>query len=226
IRLGERREKWHDQTTGPAGAMFNALFLASFALSLVLAWQAYQHAMADVGDEGSALTALYNDVGGLPNGDRLRGEIRDYANVVVNQEWPRLAYGGSAEAADLVLRHISEEILTVPTQQESGQATRLETIKVFDALNGARDLRLQDANGGLPSGLLICLVITAAVVPVHGLLVGLPHSLSSVIPLLTEAALLAGAVFVVFLIRRPYQGTLDIGPDQLRLAIARLDTAG
>ncbi|HEX4703241.1 MAG TPA: hypothetical protein VH352_14020, partial [Pseudonocardiaceae bacterium] len=46
IRLGERREKWHDQTTGPAGAMFNALFLASFALSLVLAWQAYQHAMA------------------------------------------------------------------------------------------------------------------------------------------------------------------------------------
>ena len=52
-RLGERRHKWHDQTTAPAGAMFNALFLAAFALSLVISWQAYDHAKDDArkGDE-------------------------------------------------------------------------------------------------------------------------------------------------------------------------------
>jgi hypothetical protein len=226
VQLGENRAKWHDQTTGPAGAMFNALFLATFALSVVLAWQAYQHAKSDVGAEASALTALHQDVGGLPNGALLRREISQYAQIVADQEWPLLPGGGSSDAADAQLVRITDGVLTAPTEQDAGQATQLEAIKQVDALNEARDARLGDAGGGLPSGLLICLVITAVVVLGHGLLVGSPHSLSSTIPLLTEGALMAGAVFIVFVIRRPYHGALDIGPDEIRLAISHINPAG
>jgi hypothetical protein len=219
-RLGERRDKWHDQTTGPAGAMFNALFLAAFALSVVISWQSYQHAKTDAADESSALVALYDDVTGLPGGTQLQGEIHDYADIVVRDEWPLLPLGGSSQAAGDQLRLLSAQILGVPTDKDSVQATRSETLKELDAVSNARDQRLRDTRTTLPSGLLTCLVLAAVVVLGHGILVGLPHTAPSLIPLVAEAAMVTGAVCIVFLVRRPYHGALAIGPDEIRLAIA------
>jgi hypothetical protein len=219
-KLGERRDKWHDQTTGPAGAMFNALFLAAFALSVVISWQSYQHAKTDAADESAALVALYDDASGLPNGTVLQGEIRDYADIVVNDEWSLLPLAGSAEAAGDQLRLLSSQILGVPTDQDSVQATRSETVKELDAVGNARDQRLRDTRTTLPAGLLTCLVLAAVVVLAHGILVGLPHTASSLIPLVAEGAMVTGAVCIVFLVHRPYHGALSIGPDEIRLAIA------
>lgn len=219
--LGERREKWHDQTTGPAGAMFNALFLAAFALSVVISWQNYTHAKSNVEDESSSLVALYDDVGGLPIAGQLRGEIRDYATVVLTQEWPMLQQGTSSEAADQQLRDMSAQLLSLPTDLDSVQAARSETIKELDQVDNAREQRLRDSTTSLPWGLLVCVVVGAVVVLGHGLLVGLPHTLPSLIPLVTEAALIAGAVFIIFAIRQPYHGALDIAPDNIRHALVR-----
>ncbi len=219
-RLGERRHKWHDQTTAPAGAMFNALFLAAFALSLVISWQAYDHAKDDAADESAALVSLYDDVSGLPNGTEVRAEIRQYAEIVLNQEWPLLPTGGSTQAADRQLRLMSEQILSVPTDKDAVQATRQETIKELDAVGDARDRRLRDASTPLPAGLLACLVITATVAIGHGVLTGLPHTASSLIPLVVEGALVAAAVCIIFLIRRPYHGALEVDPADIRLAVA------
>jgi hypothetical protein len=219
-KLGERRDKWHDQTTGPAGAMFNALFLAALALSVVISWQSYQHAKTDAADESAALVALYDDVSGLPGGTALEGEIRAYTDTVVNNEWSLLPLGDSAQAAGDQLRLLSSQILGVPTDTDSVQATRSETIKELDAVSNARDQRLRDARTTLPTGLLTCLVFAAIVVLAHGILVGLPHTASSLIPLVAEGAMVTGAVCIVFLVRRPYHGALNIGPDEIRMAIA------
>src|SRR5882757_287011 len=223
VRLGENRDRWQDQVANSAGAMVNALFLASFALSVVISWQSYDHAKADVAAEAAALTAVYTDVGGLPDAAQLRHEIADYATVVINQEWPLLSTGGSSPAADQDLRQLAGQILV---GQDSTQAIRQEAIKQLDAVSSARDLRIQDANTSLPVGLLISLLITAVAVVVHGLLVGTPHSLSSAITLILEGALIASAVFIVFVIRRPYHGAFDIGPDLIRMALARFTTVG
>jgi hypothetical protein len=223
VRLGENRDRWQDQVANSAGAMVNALFLASFALSVVISWQAYDHAKADVAAEAAALTAVYTDVGGLPDAAQLRQEIADYATVVINQEWPLLATGGSSDAADKDIRQLAGQILV---GQDSTQAIRQEAIKQLDAVSSARDLRIQDANTSLPAGLLVSLLITALAVLVHGLLVGAPHSLSSAITLILEAALIASAVFIVFVIRRPYHGAFDIGPDMIRMALARFTAVG
>lgn len=218
--LGERREKWHDQTTGPAGAMFNALFLAAFALSIVICWQNYTHAQSNVADESAALVNLYDDAGNLPDATQLRVEIRDYASTVLAQEWPMLPQGGSAPAADEQLQAMHTRLLSLPTDQDAVQATRSETLKELDAVDDARAQRLRDSTTSLPWGLQVCLVIGATVVLGHGLLVGLPHTLPSLIPLVTEAAMITTAVFIIFVIRAPYHGALDIHPDAIRHALS------
>jgi len=219
--IGQRRQRWQDQVTNPAGAMFNALFLASFALSVVISWQAYDHARSDVAAEASALSGLYTVVTDLPDSGPLHREIADYATTVINQEWSLLPSGGSSSVADNGLRQLSVQILAIPSTTDAVQAARQEAVKQLDDVRAARDLRLQDANRSVPSGLLVCLVITALAVLTHGLLVGSPHSLSSGITLMLEGALLAAAVFVVFVIDRPYHGAFTIDPDLIRQVSAR-----
>ena len=221
VPIGQSRERWQEQVINPASAMLNALFLASFALSVVIAWQAYDHARADVAAEASALSGLYTAVTDLPDGGQLHREITQYAGIVVSQEWSVLPSGGSSSAAGDVLRQLSDQILAIPTTEDAVQATRVEAIKQLDAVSAARDLRLLDANTALPSGLLVSLVITAVAVLGHGLIVGTPHSLSSGITLMIEGALVAAAVFVVFVIRQPYHGAFDISSDTIRQAMAR-----
>jgi hypothetical protein len=221
VRLGMNRDKWQDQVANSAGAMVNALFLASFALSVVISWQAYDHARADVAAEAAALTAVYTDVGGLPDAAQLRHEIAGYATVVIDREWPLLASGGSSDTAEQDLQQLAGQILAMPGGQDTALAVRQEAIKQLDAVSSARDLRLQDANRTLPAGLLVSLLITAVAVLANGLLIGAPHSLSSAITLILEGALIASAVFIVFVIRSPYHGAFDIGPDLIRMALAR-----
>lgn len=212
LRLGEKRERWHDQATGPAGAMFNALFLASLALSVVFGWQAYDHAKGDVADEAGAVAALYDDLGG----SQLRPEVADYAGLVVHEEW---ASDSASTAADGLLRRLSDQVTRLPTDQAAVVRSDLDVVR------SDRDLRLRDMGTRLPAGLLICLVVTAVVVLGHGLLVGSPHALPSLVPLVVEAALVAGAVCVVFAIRQPFHGALVIGPDAIQGVLARFGTA-
>jgi hypothetical protein len=200
--------------------MFNALFLAAFALSVVISWQAYNNARDDTADEAASLISLYDDASGLPVGDSVRSEVREYADVVLHREWPLLPADRSSPAADDLLRRMSLQILSVPTDEDAVQATRSEAIKELDAVSDARDQRLRDADNSLPVGLLACLVITALVALGHGMLTGLPHTASSLIPLVVEGAMVAAAVCIVFLIRRPYHGALIIEPADIRLAIA------
>ena len=212
LRLGENREKWHDQTTGPAGAMFNALFLASLALSVVLGWQAYDHAKGDVANEASAVASLYDDLGALPAPEqsRLRTEVADYAESVVHEEW-----GSASSAVDRRLGRLSDQVMAL-ADDDQVSVVRSDVAVV----RADRDLRLRDMGTRLPAGLLICLAVAAVVVLGHGLLVGSPHALASLVPLVVEAGLIGGAVCLVFAIRQPFHGALVIGPDDLRAVIA------
>ena len=74
--------------------------------------------------------------------------------------------------------------------------------------------------------LMAAAAAAALAVLANGLLIGAPHSLSSGITLILEGALIASAVFIVFVIRSPYHGAFDIGPDLIRMALARFTTVG
>ncbi|KAA2267123.1 DUF4239 domain-containing protein [Solihabitans fulvus] len=219
-RLGERRERWHDQATGPVGAMLNALFLVSLALSVITAWQAYDHATGHVRDEAAALAGLFASLGDLPGGEQLQGEVRAYTQTVLDLEWPALATRDSERDPDQSLPRIASGVLAIRTTDGSVQAARTRVLKYLDVATEARRSRLHDATTSLPKGLLACLVLTALAALGHVLLMGLPHTAASMIPLLAEAAVIATGVFVVFATRSPYRGVLHIDPEPLRDALA------
>lgn len=218
-KLGEHREHKPEHSGSAASALFNALFLAAFALATVLAITAFQQAQGNAATEGQALSRLYLDVGQLPDGVRLRAEIRDYTNTLINQEWPVLSRSGESMVADRQAAALSDQILAIIPPNEAVQSTRNEALGALDQALGARQQRLLDAHVTLPAGLLACLVAAAVVMVGHDLVAGLPHGGRSLVSLLAEAAAVATAVFIIFMIRAPYHGALLIDPEQLRTAL-------
>ncbi|MGW7532446.1 bestrophin-like domain [Amycolatopsis sp. NPDC054798] len=214
-RLGVRRQRWHDQTTGPCGALFNALFLAAFAMSAIIAWQNYDHARDHVVEESTSLLKLSTGVSMLPDGARLRGEVVSYLKTVVDDEWPLLPHGKSSENAYTALTGLYTGILTTAPRDSAATTACSEAAKYWSAAFDARQARLRDSTTELPLGLLLCVVITALLVVGHSLIMGLPHSLSSLIPLLAKTATVTAAIVLLVLIRHPYQGPLTIDTARL-----------
>ncbi|KAA2253945.1 DUF4239 domain-containing protein [Solihabitans fulvus] len=223
--VGERRERWQDQTTAPVGAMLNAMFLAAFGLSLVIAWQSYDRARTHLRDESAALTRLYDVVGALPAHDDLRGGIRDYTRRLVDREWPELQLQRSDEAADALAGRLTTQVLALQATTPAEQSARALAVGQWNTAADARQSRIGDTLTGLPWGLLLAVVVTAFTAIGHAMIVGLPHTSSSLISLLAEGVVIAVAVYVLFLIRSPYHGALDLPPDQLRLVLARFGSA-
>lgn len=223
-RLGERRKGWQDQTTSQAGALFNALFLATLVFSVITAWQAHNNAKTHAQDESAALVKLHTAVSALPNADELRAEVSDHTRLLISNEWPRLEFGQSDHQADLRLEHLAKKLLTLQPADSTVQGARAQALKYLDNVLDTRLARLHDATTGLPWGLLAAVIVTALTVMTHALVVGLPHATSSLIPLAAEGILIAMAVFVLMVVRRPYHGALDMEPDQLRLALTTFMT--
>jgi hypothetical protein len=217
-KLGKHRKHKEEHSGSAASALFNALFLAAFALATVLAITALQQAQSNAAAEGQALSRLYLDVGQLPDGVRLRAEIRDYTNTLINQEWPLLSRSGESTVADRQAATLSDQILAINPPNEAVLGTRYEAVSALDQALSARQQRLEDARITLPTGLLASLVAAAVVVVGHDLIAGLPHGGRSLVSLLAEAAAVATAVFIIFMIRAPYHGALLLDPDRLRTA--------
>lgn len=223
-KLAEGSEGGPGRAIGAAGTLFNALFLISFTLSVVLAWQAYDHAQNHVRDESAALTKLESAVSTLPDGDQLRAQVREHVRLLIDNEWPRLAGGHGDPDADRRLARISTAIMTIQPADAAVASARTQAMRFVETAADARDSRLHDATTGLPSILLGSVMLTAFVLLAHTVIVGLPHSVLSMPPLLTETALIAMALFVLILVQRPYHGALTIEPDQLRQALATFTT--
>jgi len=121
--------------------MFNALFLVSFVLSVIIAWPAYSRAKDHVREESLALIKLHAAVGALPTGDQLRAEVADYTRRLIADEWPQLGSGRSDHEADRRLAHLSTSLLAMNPADTVVQAARTKALKHLDEAFDARQNR-------------------------------------------------------------------------------------
>ena len=223
-QFGSRRERWHDLGVTYAGAVLAALFLVCLALSVVISWGRIDAADRHVKAESNALTRMWLAAGSLERRDRLMVQqgISGYIVATTQEEWPRLAHGEVLPEAEQRMERLHSTLLAAATPTPATQAARTEMLTAFrDALSARQD-RIDDATSTFPSGLLACLIVCGVAVIAHALLAGVPHSPVSLTPLLIQTALVAGAVFVVFAIRRPFGGAIEISPEHLQIALARM----
>ena len=137
-----------------AKAAHDALAVVIGFAGLILAFSLVQEQInvrnleAGVGTEADNLSQLDRLLVrfGNPGDDALRLSLREYANSIVNDEWPEQSKGGASGRTAKLFRELSENVSAIDPTPGRQSLMYTEMLKKIDELNLARAARLVAAD--------------------------------------------------------------------------------
>jgi len=157
--------KQHNDVAGFIYAVLGIAYAVLLGLVVVAAWEQFQTARNTTEREASELAEVFWLGHRLPEaeGHRLQELARSYARVVVDEEWPLMAGGGSSPRAWELMDEIRLTIQNMNPDTEAEQVLYDQGLeRVYDLADARRD-RLLDAREGIPPILWVVLVVGAIV---------------------------------------------------------------
>ncbi|WP_019633307.1 DUF4239 domain-containing protein [Actinomadura atramentaria] len=228
LRLGSEDAAADGPTNAHAGAMLSALFLAAFAIAIVLPWTSADAARLNTYAEGQAIVEATWSTQRLPapERDRLRGELLAYARFVRDREWPRMEHGRMDAAGDAALDRLRRAVIAVPTGNDELKDARSALLDQIAQIAAARHQRSMDVRTAPPGWLLAITVVTGIVVLLLPFLSGARPRGWALVPLGIMAGLLGVGVWLAIDISHVFSGALAVGPDAFTGAIAEIGRIG
>ncbi len=215
----ERRSP-HNDVAGYVFAMVGAIYAIVLAFAIVAVWEGSDNAGNAVQQEADALTSVYWDSHSFPAPARQQTEmlVRDYTNLVVNQEWPLMTKQRTSEQAAATLQRLRSEVQDMKVSNaEQGAAQQRALTALSDAMS-ARQQRvlLATQTSILPVfwlGLLLGGVMVVGLTYLFGLPAALPHLLMTV----SLTAIIAFALYLVHILDLPFGGSSGMDPTAFQL---------
>jgi ABC-type nickel/cobalt efflux system permease component RcnA len=212
VTFDERRR--HNDVAGPIAGIVGTILAVLLSFTLVTVWQEYDQAAQSAFDEASAVSDLCRVATLLPEPTRgrLGGLLRQYASVVVRQEWPLMRDGKTSPEAAQLIDRVMGVVATYHTDTASQNALQSAAIGLAGAAQDARRNRLFDNQQGIPAILWAGLLfLVSAMLLTCGLFYMQKLSVHAVL-----AAGLGGVVATVLVLTAefdyPFRGDIQIPP--------------
>jgi len=192
-------------------------------LVVVAAWEQFQTARNTTEREASELAEVFWLGHRLPEaeGHRLQELARSYARVVVDEEWPLIARGGSSPRAWELMDEIRLTIQNMNPDTEAEQVLYYQGLeRVYDLADARRD-RLLDAREGIPPILWVVLVVGAIVTVGFTYLFGLDDTTTHMLMVALLALVIGLILFTIGSLEYPFSGNVRLGPDAFELVLKR-----
>jgi Protein of unknown function (DUF4239) len=145
-------EGFHAEISAPMLGVVAAVFglLLAFVIVIVIAYQNYLDADANVSREADALSSIVRDSAAFPEpgGRNVRTAIGTYVRAVVNDEWPKMHKGNDSALARGGLDGIFAAFRTVRPRAPAASAFYYDAVRQLNAALAARRDRIQSAGGG------------------------------------------------------------------------------
>jgi hypothetical protein len=144
-------------------AIFEAVGMAYtviLAFMVVVSWQNFDRTIGHVQDEANELVDLYRDSEAFaPDfGAKTRTALKEYYDLVVNEEWAMLARGQESRAAHEALKNVWALYVAYEPQSERENVFFSESVSNLNDLRASRRLRILDSRTGINSVLWFILV--------------------------------------------------------------------
>ncbi len=189
-------------------------------------WTTHANAADLVSREAMSVGALYRDVSGYPQPLRseLQSKVREYTVFVIDQAWPQQKIGQShyLGGSTKIMDDLQEKLYTFEPATPGQTALHSETLKAFNSLIEARNLRIDAVDGGLSPEMWAVIWIGAIIsisvayffripdLKLHTILVGL------------IAGFLAMVLFLIIVNDKPFYGYISVSPEPYQLILNRV----
>ena len=221
-----RRLAQHVDVAGYIYAVIGVLYAVILAFVVIAAWEEYRDAQAAVAAEASAVLNLARMANGWPAGDQapVAAALVAYARQVVEVEWPAMARGDFAPAAETVAVNRLWNVLNNADEAAATKSASYEAaIEQLDVLGAARRDRLLLGQEGLPASMLVILIIGAVVTVAFSYLFVVDDGRLQALMTASLVVLIALLLLLQYQLGKPFQGAVAIAPTAMELVRAEID---
>lgn len=150
--------------------LFTSITLLLIAFSLVRVQGDHRNVEDLVSREAALMFKLNRSLAafGGAHAIELQGDLKGYANAVVEDEWPLMAKNQRSEDASNVLTDLTQGIRLLDPKNPVQQMARAEIVTTLNQLSDVREARLSAARLTLPSYLWEALTVSVTLLIIFG----------------------------------------------------------
>ena len=176
-------------------------------------------------NEAKIIFAIHREAGNLPQlaSAKVRDQIKQYAHIVIDQEWPAMVYGKPiTENGDIIIKSIYKDItgINAPSveQQKAIDAIATDNNELFQI----HEERTESPNAALTSNLWLVLILGSLLTLSINFLIGMEFHMHVIC--VTVIALMVSAVFyLIVTLDQPYRSDFSVSPKTITTTLKFLD---
>ncbi len=218
----------NNEIAGFKYAVVGVLYAVLLAFAIIVVWEKFNDAEANVAQEAGAAATIYRlsqGMGEKPGAD-IRGTVSNYLKLAIADDWPAMDRGTmeGSEPARRALDAVYSALLTSEPAERGGNAVVVELLHQLDLMTEARQSRLIASQGNVPSVVWLVLFGGAVVTVVFTFFFGTRNLQVQVMMAGLLALVVFSELWTVVAIERPFTGTVKVEPTALANVLADFGT--
>jgi hypothetical protein len=219
---GIRRE--HNDVAGFVYAVLGVLYAVMLGFVVVNEWESLEAVKSNIFNETNELGSLYWNARALPpdQGRALEKTTKDYANVVINDEWEMMDKGQSSAEATQLVYTMRDEINALPTATPKQQEIYQQSLEHVNNLAAARRARINESSESVPDILWVVLILGSVLTVGYSFLFGLANFWAHLLISAPLGVMVVLLLIVIDQLNHPFGGLVAVEPDAFHVFLNRL----
>jgi len=221
--LGKSVGPQHNSTLSPFMTVVGLVFGALLGFTVVVSWEQFSSAEANVAHEASTLTTMYRQTAAMrdPERTQLRVQLRKYAEAAEGPDWETLDSSGGTDGARVAITEMYRLLGGQPNA--SSNPIDGEFLSQLTVLANDRNQRVLDAQPRIPALLWIGLIFGGAVLVGLTGFMRLDNRLGHIILSSAVGILLGLLLYIIYWLDHPLGTQVGVTPEPFRHALAVFD---
>jgi hypothetical protein len=218
-KVGFEKLVSHHEVAGHLLSVIGTLYAVLLGFVVVDAMQHQQDLRVIVDNEATHLCNIFLASEGLPEPMRksLRTHCREYAQIVIEEEWPLLAKGGYSPEAFNHTWGLWKEISTFDPHTPRQEAIQQQLISEICQVTESRRTRLVSAAHGVAPVMWVVLIVGGVFTLIFTYFFAVENLRTQIVMTTIVALTLSLNIFLVFVFGYPFSGDISVRPDSFRL---------
>jgi Protein of unknown function (DUF4239) len=211
----------HHDVAGFILAVVGVVYAVLLAFVVVIVWQQFEDAKANVDSEAVAIGGLYRDAVALgPRTVPLRVALTRYSHSVVDEEWPTMSeHHQESAATDTDLNDVWDALRSVPAKSRAPSAFYDQASTQLHQLTELRRKRILDSGSQLPAPLWVVLIAGAIISIGFTYFFGVANFRAQALMVAALASIIGLVLFLVLSLDLPYSGDVGANPHPIEQTI-------
>lgn len=214
----------NNEAAGQVFTIVGGLHAVLVAFVLIALFDAVTQASDSAYREADGLVAANwaSDALSAETAEQVRELSREYADTVIDDEWPAMREGADVQAEGWAqLDRLRRVVAEAPATDEWQAERKIEAANKLWQVYEARQARLDAAGGGVSAVVWFVLIAGSVLAVGLPLLFGGPRIRTHVLIVATLAAAITLLLYAIYQLENPFGGGADVDPEAFEAAIER-----